>query len=122
MTQTPAGWHPAPDRPDQLRYWNGQEWTAHYAPVQPLEVLATAPSVHRPMVLSDQRHNAGLVILAWVLTVCTLGYMLPWAIAETRGRQNSGAIGLLNFLLGWSVIGWIVALVMACGAHQKFAA
>lgn len=26
--------------------------------------------------------------------------------------------GLINFLAGWTFIGWIVALVMACGAHQ----
>jgi len=32
MTGTPAGWQPAPDRPDQLRYWDGEQWTDHYAP------------------------------------------------------------------------------------------
>ncbi len=29
---TPAGWFPAPEDPAQLRYWNGSEWTADYAP------------------------------------------------------------------------------------------
>jgi hypothetical protein len=57
-------------------------------------------------------------IVAWVLTALTLGYFLPWAIAATRGKTNSAAIGVLNLLLGWTFIGWIVALVMACGAHQ----
>lgn len=32
MTQTPAGWHPAPDLPGQLRYWDGAQWTDQYAP------------------------------------------------------------------------------------------
>lgn len=35
MTQTPAGWHPAPDRPGQVRYWDGQAWSDHYAPAAP---------------------------------------------------------------------------------------
>jgi hypothetical protein len=44
--------------------------------------------------------------------------MLPWAIAATRGKANSGLIGWLNFLLGWSGIGWIIFLVLACMPHQ----
>lgn len=56
-------------------------------------------------------------LTAWIIAIITLGYMLPWAIAATRGKSNSGAIGWLNLLLGWSIIGWVIALVMACGAH-----
>ena len=59
--------------------------------------------------------------VAWILTVLTLAYLLPWAIAATRGKSNSGAIGVLNFLLGWTFIGWVAALVMACGPHQVVA-
>lgn len=44
--------------------------------------------------------------------------MLPWAVAATRGKSNATAVALINLLLGWTLIGWIVALVMACGAHQ----
>ena len=32
MTQPPAAWHPDPDNPDQLRYWDGTRWTDQYAP------------------------------------------------------------------------------------------
>jgi hypothetical protein len=59
------------------------------------------------------------VIVATILTILTVGYFLPLAIAESRGKSNSLAIGPVNFLLGWTVIGWIVALVMACGSHQR---
>lgn len=69
--------------------------------------------------LTDRREaNAGVVTIAWILAVGTLGYMLPWAIAATRGRANQGAIGLVDLLVGWTVVGWIAALVMACQAHQ----
>jgi hypothetical protein len=30
---TPAGWFPDPEVPGQQRYWNGQVWTEHTAPV-----------------------------------------------------------------------------------------
>lgn len=56
--------------------------------------------------------------IAWVIAVCTFGYMLPWAIAATRGKSNTGAIGWLNLLLGWTFVGWVIALVMAFSAHQ----
>lgn len=53
------------------------------------------------------------VITAWVFAVFTLGYFLPWAIAATRQKSNALAIGLLNFFVGWTVIGWIAAMVMS---------
>lgn len=38
-------------------------------------------------------------------------YFLPSIVALTRGHFSAGAIFLLNLLLGWTLIGWIVALV-----------
>ena len=29
--QTPAGWYPDPDGSQQQRYWDGSQWTQHYA-------------------------------------------------------------------------------------------
>lgn len=40
-------------------------------------------------------------------------YLLPAIIAASRKHHNAGAIFTLNLLLGWSVIGWFVALVWA---------
>ncbi len=56
--------------------------------------------------------------VAWLVALLSFGYMLPWAIAATRGKVNSGAIFWLNLLLGWSVIGWVIALVMSLSEHQ----
>jgi len=61
--------------------------------------------------------NGVLVAVAWVIAIFTFAYMLPWAIAASRGRSNQAAIGLLNLFLGWSFIGWVIALVMACQSH-----
>jgi hypothetical protein len=41
-------------------------------------------------------------------------YFLPAIIALVRERHDKLSIFLLNLFLGWSIIGWIVALVWAC--------
>ncbi|HWH01931.1 MAG TPA: superinfection immunity protein [Pilimelia sp.] len=71
-----------------------------------------------PQFVRDKRTKPIQLTVAWCVALLSLGYMLPWAIAATRGKANQGSIGLLNLLLGWTFIGWIVALVMACAAHQ----
>jgi ABC-type transport system involved in cytochrome c biogenesis permease component len=49
-----------------------------------------------------------------VLTlVLVLIYMLPWLIAMLRDHHNRSAICVLNLLLGWTALGWIIALVWA---------
>jgi len=40
-------------------------------------------------------------------------YFLPAIIAAVRHTHNSTGIFLLNLFLGWTVIGWFVALLMA---------
>lgn len=40
-------------------------------------------------------------------------YFLPSIIALIRSKRDTLAIFLLNLFLGWSVIGWFVALVWA---------
>jgi hypothetical protein len=112
VVTTPAGWYPLNG---EQRYWDGSEWTDHRAPAP---VPAYQPTYQAPVVITDARTNGVEVLIAWTLTVLTLGYMLPWAIAATRGKSNSWAVGLVNFLLGWTFIGWLAALVMACMAHQ----
>ena len=42
-----------------------------------------------------------------------LMYFLPSIIALARSKRDLLAIFLLNLFLGWSIIGWIVALVWA---------
>jgi Superinfection immunity protein len=40
-------------------------------------------------------------------------YFLPSLIALVRGKRDVAAIVVLNFFLGWTVIGWVVSLVWA---------
>ncbi len=48
-------------------------------------------------------------ILVFVISIGI--YFLPTIIAIARRRDNILAIFLLNFFLGWTFIGWVVALV-----------
>jgi Superinfection immunity protein len=41
-------------------------------------------------------------------------YFLPTIIALARSKRDALSIFLLNFFLGWTLIGWIMALVWAC--------
>ncbi len=46
------------------------------------------------------------------LTVLTLIYFLPAIVASSRGH-GSGGILVLNFLFGWTGVGWFALLLWA---------
>ncbi|MFY9876841.1 MAG: superinfection immunity protein [Rhodomicrobium sp.] len=59
--------------------------------------------------------------MAIVLTiVALLIYFLPSLVAHKK--QNASAIFILNLFLGWTVLGWVAALVWAATSEQKTAA
>lgn len=41
-------------------------------------------------------------------------YFLPTIVAVARKVTNQGSVAVINFFLGWTLIGWVVALAMAC--------
>jgi T4 superinfection immunity protein len=45
-----------------------------------------------------------------------IGYWLPSFVAIARGHQSWWAIVALNLFLGWTVLGWIFALVWSLTA------
>jgi hypothetical protein len=46
-------------------------------------------------------------------------YFLPAIVAHHRQHVSFGAIFLVNLLLGWSIIGWIVCFAWACSGHTR---
>lgn len=40
-------------------------------------------------------------------------YFIPTITAYAAKKKNKQAILVLNFFLGWSIIGWIISLVWA---------
>lgn len=51
----------------------------------------------------------GFVLIGVLLAL----YVLPTWIAYVRKHQNLVAVGILNVALGWTLLGWIAALVWA---------
>jgi len=69
-------------------------------------------------IVTDQRGRPISATISIVVAILTAGYMLPWMIAALRGKANAWPIFWLNLLVGWTGIGWLVALVMSCMPHQ----
>lgn len=51
-----------------------------------------------------------------------IGYWVPTIIAWIRRVPNKGSVTVINVFLGWTVIGWIVALAMAVRSRPQPAA
>ncbi len=58
-------------------------------------------------------NKAFKLIAALIIVVISLGYFLPVMIAWTNNRRNTSAIFALNFFLGWTLLGWVAALIWA---------
>lgn len=46
-----------------------------------------------------------------LLVISIILYLLPGIIASVRAHKNSTAIWVLTVILGWTGLGWVVALV-----------
>ena len=47
-------------------------------------------------------------------------YFLPTLIASSRQSRSQGGIFVLNLLLGWTFIGWFVALIWAVTSERRY--
>lgn len=76
--QAPPGWHPDPNRPGQLRWWDGNTWTDQYRPVP--STVAKSAAAGRPWWKRT-----------WVLAVAMflLGFTL--AAASSSGQSSEVA-------------------------------
>ena len=51
------------------------------------------------------------LVLAAVLTATVAIYFLPALIADRRHRADLLTLALFNAVLGWTVVGWLLALL-----------
>jgi hypothetical protein len=54
-----------------------------------------------------------------VLIVAPVIYFVPAIVAIYRHHRNRVAIRVTNLLLGWTLIGWVVAFIWACTANVE---
>ena len=59
--------------------------------------------------------------MAAIFIIAALLYFVPSFVAFSRGHQNRAAILALNIFLGWTFIGWVVALVWSFTEVNKAA-
>ena len=52
----------------------------------------------------------------FLLLAGLLFYFLPTVISWNRSHQQTGPIIILNVLLGWTFLGWVVALAWSASA------
>lgn len=50
------------------------------------------------------------------LTILFLMYWLPTLIAIVRRTPSALGVAAINFFLGWTIIGWFIALILALAA------
>jgi hypothetical protein len=51
------------------------------------------------------------IVVFIIVAISLVIYSLPAIVASNRGHKSAGAIIFLNMLLGWTLIGWVVAFV-----------
>jgi hypothetical protein len=54
-----------------------------------------------------------------ILLVLAIPYFIPSIVAVARKMPNKGSTIVVNLFLGWTFIGWVVALAMACGRKDS---
>lgn len=59
----------------------------------------------------------GFVILLGVLLIFV--YFIPALVANNKQHPQASAITVLNLFLGWTLLGWVIALVWACSKQEK---
>lgn len=52
-----------------------------------------------------------IVLAFFVLAIVAFVYFIPTIVAFKRGHHNRWPIAVLNFFLGGTCIGWVIALV-----------
>jgi len=62
-----------------------------------------------------------VMIVIWLI-VALIGlafYFIPTIVATSRSHHQAATIAVINIFLGWTFIGWVVALAMAVSAVRN---
>jgi hypothetical protein len=59
-----------------------------------------------------------IVVLVIMAIFGVMLYLLPTLVALDRRHRQTGVVAVLNVFLGWTILGWIIALAIACSAGE----
>ena len=64
--------------------------------------------------LAASTNQAGGVAFGLVFIIIGIAaYFIPGIIGSIRRVPNTGSVWVVNIFLGWTIVGWIIALAMA---------
>jgi hypothetical protein len=70
-------------------------------------------------VLTATHSSGGSTALGFAIWITAIAaYWTPTAVAWFRHVPNAGSVTVINGFLGWTIVGWIVALAMACRSQH----
>jgi TPR repeat protein len=106
-------------------YAEARRWYRKAANLENVNARASLSALSgQPTAVSAARDIAKGPDPTWIvvvlLVVVAAVYFLPTIIAKARKHNNSMAIFALNFLAGWTFLGWVVAFVWALTADVKY--
>lgn len=82
--------------------------------------VATTPATTAPAHRADLRlfgFGIGVILVMAVFGTCL--YFLPFGIACLRDSTGKGSVFAVNFFFGWTLLGWVAALVMALSFETR---
>lgn len=63
-------------------------------------------------------HSVSVVLIAFTAAVLAAAYCLPMMVAGRYRHRRLTAIALLNIFLGWTLLGWFLALAWAMTGNR----
>lgn len=84
---TQPGWYPEAHNPQQLRWWDGQQWTEH---TQPLNYAIATPEQHIPVLPPQPKNKKALAVVLSIIGffVLLFGLGVFWLISSTGVFNN----------------------------------
>ena len=86
--------------------------SANLSPLQDGRLL----SINREIWKMPVDSTAGAIMLTIIVVVL---YFLPTIHARGRKHPNLDGIFVLNLFLGWTLIGWVAAIIWAVSAFKR---
>jgi hypothetical protein len=124
-----------------LRLWDGKQWTGVTRPLPPPDTLKKQETAAKRESAVQKKTKQGLVALGAIVALIVVStvwsgggedvqglifglalvgvYILPILIAARRKHPQIAPITLITLLLGWTVIGWIVALIWSVASFRR---
>lgn len=89
------------------------------APVAYAQPKPAAPAKEPTKAEKEATASASVAVLVVVIIAGFVCYFLPTLIAMMRGHANTAPILVVNLLLGWLLVGWVIALAWSFSSQAR---